>query len=311
MDKNNFKFTLLTMAMFSQVSIATNFGVSSEDKLSQGTETSLGPVIEIPVSTDITESARDAVKLSDGTILVYNGTAAPKLSVYANNNWSDLTFTGWSTVNNGSYGGIASDNRFVWLTDMDTGGGPSNELNGIVQIDLDGQVPDFRFAEDIEPIDLTLGKDGLLYALWPGGSPEGRFVNVYNPHDASFIETISLAGIFGHTGHRSIAVDANSNMYIADWDGDLQMIDKDGNVLSTLDVGGSLYDVDIVDGKIITGDRFGKVYIADLQLQNYQEYDISELNNTFDDFGYGVFILGDSVDISNIIIDYIFADDFE
>ena len=194
---------------------------------------------------------------------------------------------------------------------METFGEPEDELQGIVQFDLDGLVPDLRFAEDIEPIDLTLGKDGLLYALWPGGSPEGRFVNVYNPNDASFIETISLADIFGHTGHRSIAVDENSNMYIADWDGDIQMIDTEGNVLSTLDVNASLYDVDIVDNKVIAGDRFGNVYIADLQLNSYQEIAISDLDNTFDDFGDGVFILGDSVDTSNITIDLIFEDDFE
>ncbi len=311
MERHQLKRSFIALALFSQASFATNFGVSSEDKLGQGTEAGLGTVVNIPVANDISESARDAVKLSDGTILVYNGTFDPKLSVYANNAWSDLTFSGWSTVNNGTYGGIASDNRFVWVTDMSTGGDPDDALHGIVQIDLDGQMPDFRFAEDIEPIDLTLGKDGLLYALWPGGSPEGRFVNVYNPNDASFIKTISLADIFGHTGHRSIAVDENSNMYIADWDGDIQMIDRNGNVLHTLDVGGSLYDVDIVDGKVIAGDRFGDVYIADLQLQGYQEYAISDLNAQFDDFGHGVFILGDSVDTSNIIIDYIFADDFE
>ncbi|WP_154224326.1 hypothetical protein [Marinicella rhabdoformis] len=296
------------MVFLTQVVTATDFGISSDEKIGQGNEISLNTT-NIPISQDISESARDAVKLSDGTLLVYNGTFDPNLSVYSNNVWSDLTFSGWSTVNNGTYGGIASDNRFVWVTDMRTFGDPEDELHGIVQFDLEGQVPDVRFADNIEPIDLTLGKDGLLYALYPGGSPSGRYVDVYNPNDASFIKTISLADIFGHTAHRSIAVDENSNMYIADWDGDLQMIDSEGNILSTLDVGGSLYDVDIVDGKIISGDRFGKVYIADLQLQNYQEYLSSDLNSGFDDSG--VFILGDSVDTSNIIIDYIFADDFE
>ena len=293
-------FTLITTLTF-----ATDFGVISEDFVAQGSDVSFSSKIATPEFGP----ARDAVKLSDGTILVYNGTFSPNLSVHANNAWADLTFDGWSCVNNGSYGGIASNDRFVWLTDMETFAAPGDEQQGIVQIDLEGQLADFRFAENIEPIDLTLGKDGLLYALYPADSPEGRFVDVYNPNNASYLKTISLADIFGHTGHRSIAVDENSNMYIADWDGDLQMIDKDGVVLNTLDLGSNLYDVDIVDGKVISGDRFGGIFIADLQLIDYQELAIEDLDSDFN--GNGVFILGDSVDTSNIIIDLIFVDDFE
>ena len=301
------KFFLLTL--ISTTIFATDFGVSSEGHIAQGNDITFTSNIAIPVSTAVTESARDAVKLADGTLLVYNGSASPMLSIYANNIWENLSFTGWSTANNVSYGGIASNERFVWVTDMNTSGGIDNHLHGIIQFDLDDQISDFRFAEDIDPIDLTLGKDGYLYALYPGGSPSGRYIDVFNPVDASYIKTISLADIFGHIAHRSIAVDAQSNVYIADWDGDIQMIDSSNNVISTINVGSSLYDVDIVDNKIISGDRFGKIYIADLGLLNYQEIELVNLDSSFN--GQGVFILGDSVDTSQINNELLFEDGFE
>ncbi len=300
---------LLLLTLISSSVFATDFGISSEGQLAQGNEVTFTSNITIPVSTTVTESARDAVKLADGTLLVYNGTFSPVLSVYANNVWSDLNYPGWSTANNGTYGGIASNDRFVWVTDMDTGGGIDNDLKGVIQFDLEGLSPDFRFAEEIDPIDLTLGQDGYLYVLYPGGSPSGRFIDVYNPNNATFIKTINLADIFGHTAHRSIAVDAESNVYIADWDGDIQMIDVDNNVISTTNVSASLYDVDIVDNKIISGDRFGKVFIADLDLLNYQEIEIEDLDSSFN--AQGVFILGNSFDNSQIIYDLIFKHDFE
>ncbi len=298
--------TFITL-FFSAAVLATDFGISSESRIAQGDEISFTATVEVPAN-DGFGAARDAVKLSDGTLLVYNGTFEPVLSVYANGIWADLDFAGWSTANNVSYGGIASDDRYVWVTDMDTGSG-AYELNGIVRFDLDGVDADVRFADGIDAIDLTLGKDGLLYALYPGGSPGGRFIDVYNPNDSTFIKTINLVDVFGFTEHRSIAVDANSNIYIADWDGDIQMMDRDNNIIATNNVGGSLYDVDIVDGKIITGDRFGQVYIGDLQLQGFVTHDVEDLDPIFN--GSGVFILGDSVNPSDVVIDLIFADDFE
>jgi hypothetical protein len=297
------KKILIIFVCFAQASFATDFGISSENHIAQGNDVVFTSNITIPVSSAPTEYARDAVKFRDGTLIVYNGSATPKVSVYANETWDEFGFHGWSTANNITYGGIASNEKYIWVTDMNTSGGIDNHLKGIIQFDLTGQIPDFRFADDIDPIDLTLGKDGLLYALYPGGSPEGRFINVYNPKNAAFIETISLADIFGHTGHRSIAVDEDSNIYIADWDGDIQMIDKNSSVISTINVGSSLFDVDIVDNKIISGDRFGKVFIADLQLQNYAEIEIENLDSSFN--AQGVFILGESVNFFD------FKDSFE
>ena len=52
----------------------------------------------------------------------------------------------------------------------------------------------FRFADGTASIDLTVGLDGLLYLLSPGGSPGGRTVDVYAPNTYGFVRNIHLTG---------------------------------------------------------------------------------------------------------------------
>lgn len=237
--------------------------------------------------------ARDIVMDSSGRVHVYNGTFDPFLSTFdpATENWQHRTFPGWSTVNNGTYGGIGVFGDSVFLTDMRTfGDNGADEAQGIIRFDFSSQTFT-RFATNIEPIDLTVGFDGRLYALHPGGSPGGRFVEVYDPNTLAHLDTISLADIFGHTAHRSIAVDADGSMLIADWDGDLQKIDSDGNLLNDTQLVGdwigrpisaSLYDVDVgPNGTIAIGSRFGEVFVSDNNFSAVSDFDLG---------GSGIFV---------------------
>ena len=219
--------------------------------------------IPYPGTDPSTESARDIVATPSGDVFVFNGTFRPFLSTLntSTDTWQHQTHEGWSIVNNGSYGGIATFDHFVYVTDMLTDG------NGVVRFDLENGTSQ-RFAENIEPIDLTIGLDGLLYALYPGGSPGGRFIDVFDPSTMDFLHTISLAAIFGHTEHRSIAVNANGDIFIADLDGEIQKIDAAGNVLIVrlLDHCSScnLFDINVSkDGLVVIGDRFGGVTLTD------------------------------------------------
>ena len=220
--------------------------------------------IPYPGTDPSTESARDIVATPSGDVFVFNGTFRPFLSTLSTSTdtWQHQTHEGWSIVNNGSYGGIATLGDFVFVTDMLTDG------NGVVRFDL-ANGTSLRFAENIEPIDLTIGLDGLLYVLHSGGSPGGRFIDVFDPLTMDFIHTISLADIFGHTEHRSIAVNANGDIFIADWDGEIQKIDAAGNVLNVrlLDhcyLACNLFDINVSrDGLVVIGDRFGGVTLTD------------------------------------------------
>lgn len=230
--------------------------------------------VQSPVASHTTRTKylRDiAVKGND--LYIYNGTFDPYLSIYdsQSSSWNHHTYSGWSTVNNGTYGGIDTIGKYVFVTDMRTfGDDGADEASGIVRFDISSGSAE-RFANGIEMIDLTVGHDGYLYGLFPGGHPGGRFLDVFDPFSLVHVNSISFADIFGHTGHRSIAVDAESNVFIADWDGDIHKIDSEGNILLSMnlcsELGGSncsFYDIDIyLNGLIAIGEREGSVILTD------------------------------------------------
>ncbi len=223
-----------------------------------------------------TEYARDIVVLNRSYILVYNGTFDPYLSILDinTNTWTHRKDPGLWTINNSSYGGIAANEDYAFLSDM----GPDyNNPEGVVRFDLDSMASvEIEVGEGV--IDVNLGLDGKLYALFPGGSPGGRYVKVYNPEKLTHIGDVSLADIFGHTAHRAIAVNEIGEMFIADWDGDIQKIDQAGNVTAQTSICGlgyscSLYDVDVAeDGTVISSSRSGDVFIMDSDLQNIRYF---------------------------------------
>src|SRR5262249_16236488 len=55
------------------------------------------------------DTARDLVEDQSGKIYVYNGTFTPSLATYSpsTSQWTQQNYTGWGTVNNQSYGGLA------------------------------------------------------------------------------------------------------------------------------------------------------------------------------------------------------------
>ncbi len=126
---------------------------------------------------------RAAVMDNNGNIDVYNGTFTPTLTtlnpatgaVVAN-----TTLAGWSTINNTTYGGLAAYGNYVFATDETTANG--GDANGIVRFDINAFTAE-RFDNNVgDYIQITMGKDGLLYALTPSGSPGGRECDVFDPN---------------------------------------------------------------------------------------------------------------------------------
>lgn len=249
-----------------------NILVSSKDANTITEYTPSGSIVQtFAVSHPSNEQVRDLTVDNQGQIHVYNGTFDPILSTIdpETGTVTDTTFSGWSTVNNGTYGGITSFNDKIFVTDMETSGdNGADEAQGIVVFE-GGNAS--RFATDIEPIDLNLGLDGLLYALEPGGSPGGRMVHIYDPTTLAKIREIDLTpnSSTGFTSdRRAIAVNDVGELFVATWSGTVFHLDATGNFLNSTDISCgnfncSLVDIDInSDGTILLTERFGDVLMT-------------------------------------------------
>jgi Domain of unknown function (DUF4347)/Cadherin-like/Putative Ig domain/WD40-like Beta Propeller Repeat len=229
--------------------------------------------IPIPSNNETSGYARDLIIDDQGRFHVYNGTFSPILSTYtpATNTWSSRTLAEWSTANNTSYGGIDYYQNFVFVTDMNTGGGAAK---GIVRFNLtDGTSTRFASGVSEEFRDLTIGLDGNLYALGNYGP-----VYVYNPVTLAFIKSINLSFV----DHRGIAVDENGDIFTADWNGNVNYFTPTGQLVRSTAAGGtSLNDINIVNGQLWMGDRNGKVITTDTSFSSFSSWNSSGTNGVF------------------------------
>jgi hypothetical protein len=229
--------------------------------------------------TDIRDIAVDR----NGVVYVYDGTFTPVLRIVdpARGVLDSLICPEWTTVNNGSYGGIAVFDTFVFVTDMKTAS-ESDTGHGVIRFNVKKRSA-LRFAKLLDPIDLNIGRDSLLYVLSPGGSPEGRIVYRYDPVKLNLIDTMELTVILGWTGHRSVAAAENGDMFLADWDGDIQRVSQSGEVKKSIKTLGFYNDIDITrDGRLILGDdKWSNLLVYDSSLALSDSVKIPSSNGIF------------------------------
>lgn len=211
-----------------------------------------------------------------GKLAIFNGTFYPELSVFNGTHWESLNVDGWSTPNNVSYGGITSIGPVVFVTDGYTASG--GEAKGLIAIDLDdGSGSSEHFINTSDYIDITLGRDNLLYAL---RNTYGD-VDVIDPATLEIIRSVDL----GHTSSsRGVTANAEGMIFMVSWNGYIGHYDASGVLLNTLPIGGNLHDIDIdSNGKITVGSRFGQVYLTDETLSTFTEIPVTG-SNTFVSF---------------------------
>lgn len=217
-------------------------------------------IVPYPSTTNAADQNRDLIVDENGQIQLYNGTFLPTLTTIdpATGNATQEAIPGWSTINNVSYGGIATFHQYAYLTDMSTAG--AGDPEGIVRVDLtDGSWQ--RYATTQQFQDLTVGLDGQLYAL-DGNNPS--LVREFNPITMALERNITLPTY----DFRGIAVAAKGDIFAVDWNGGLSHLDSNGNLINKLSTGYSnLSDIDLrSDGTIALGGRFGDVVLTDTSL---------------------------------------------
>jgi|GEM_PF-2385682 len=211
--------------------------------------------------------ARDLTVSPGGGIELYNGTFTPSLSRYdsAAAAWTHWTYAGWSTVNNVSYGGIASCQSAIFVTDMATAG--AGAPRGLVRFDLFTGAAQ-RFADTVDFIDVTLGQDGRLYAL----ASNEYTVYVYDASTLALVRTVSLPAYV-----RAITASATGELYGASWDDHIYRFSASGVLLGQLHSGAyDLIDIDIssVTQEVAVGSRFGTVILTDLELGSLHAFSV-------------------------------------
>ena len=228
-----------------------------------------GIVQTIPIPRPGDDEARDLVVDRQKSLQVFNGTFDPYLSTYdPAGGWTHHTYPGWSIINNGTYGGIATFEDYVFVTDQRTFG-PGDEPSGIVRFSL-RDYSAARFADGGDYIDLTLGLDGLLYALYPSGSPGGTSVDVFDPASLALLRTVSLP--FG-LSPRGLAVDAAGRIFTAGFD-QIRRFSRTGTLersVTTSALVGSFHDLGDIDidasGRLVMGGWCGEILVSNSDLE--------------------------------------------
>lgn len=211
---------------------------------------------------------RDIVVGSAGEVFAYSGTFNPTLATLTPSTGAITrnSFPGWSTGNNGSFGGIATLGDFVYVTDTETAN--DGDTFGIVRFDTQGGNT-LRFGPRGYS-DLTVGGNGLIYGLGLNGSD----VDVFDPTSNQLVDTISFLG----TGTvRGIAVDRDGTIFASSFNEFVSSHDSDGNLINSFAfaAGGSFLDDDLGDlnindnGDLIISSRFGGLLIGDTSLTNF------------------------------------------
>jgi hypothetical protein len=234
-----------------------------------GTLVNSTPIPDTPNTGDY-QDARSMTVDPDGNFNVYNGTFSAYISTYSptSQTWSHSTFPGFNTFNVVGYGGVAAFSNYVFATDDSV----NNDGSGIVRFDNSGG-PTTRFADGNDFIDITMGLDGLLYAL---GGAAG--VSVYDPTTLAHVRDISFHDNVADP--RSIAVDEAGNLYLGEYQADAVVkLDPTGsNILATKQFISPAGNPDgwkiglDRDGQVVVGGGTGTVYLTDESFANVQTF---------------------------------------
>jgi hypothetical protein len=217
------------------------------------------------------ECLRDMVVGPDGSIDTFNGTFSPFFTRYSpsSKTFTHTNFSGWSTINALSYGGIAAYQSFVYVTDMATYGTWLDSASGIVRFDQATNSA-ARFLDGIEFIDLTMGLDGYLYALTE------TYIYVYHPVTMGRVRRIFLPAVLpAGADIRGIAVDQTGRIFLAElYTGTVFRMNSSGTIEMSGSTGSNnLLDIDIDEtGRLILGQRFGQVILGDSTLNSFTSF---------------------------------------
>ena len=214
-----------------------------------------------------------------GNIYVFNGTFTPTLATYnaVAGMWSQQTYPYWNTVSNGTYGGLAYLNGYVYASDNTLGTDPQQGSSGIVRFNIANNSA-ARFFDGYQLISLNLGPDGLIYAL----NGEAT-VFVIQPTTMTLVRTVQLRY---SDDVRGVAVSATGDIFAANLGNSISHYTSSGQWLADYNTGHYSIGIDISpEGIVAVGTNNGLIYEMTTAFTNVRIIDTGTGSDTFVRFG--------------------------
>jgi hypothetical protein len=204
----------------------------------------------------------DLVLDQNGEVEIYDGgDAASYLSGYSFSQtaWRQHAYPGWNPWTSYNFNeGIATFGNFVFVTDKTTNDFGAPQTPGLIRFSL-ADYSAQRFATDLTFCHLTVGQDGLLYAVI--GGTAGYQINVYNPLTLALLRTITLDG--AQNVHQ-IAVNQSGEIFATAFD--VFHFDKTGKFVKSIRLSGNLSDIEISSSGQLAAASYGTITLLDQSL---------------------------------------------
>ena len=224
----------------------------------------VGSSLYAPVFNDGT--TKDVVVSPGGGLVAYNGGWPPDghvVTVAGGIATGTHTIDGMNLVGRTFYGGIATLGRYVYAADMAQGGDSGPGQQGVIRFDTAQGWSAQRFLTDHSIQDVSLGADGLIYAL-DGGT---RQAFALNPQTMATVRTIQLP----FTDCGGMTADSSGNVYLGTFGDGLYKIAPDGTVLMH-DTTNSPIDLDMSTDNRLLGSNNTLVTVWDTSLKVVSQF---------------------------------------
>ena len=212
---------------------------------------------------------------NSGNLHVVNGLSTCGISNYnaTTGIWSTVNIPGMVVTGYMSGGGLALSGNSLFFSKN------SGVANSLVKYDIPtGTYTSFGVSDE-QPLDISIGPGGFIYALEGVGSPSGRSINVYDPSSLALSRTISLNSIaFGNNGGlvRTLLVRPDGKIWANQLYNPMFLVDNNGVLQNSYYPAHSNQMVDFdqaADGTIAMSGIDGHVYLYDQNLNSLSDFD--------------------------------------
>lgn len=240
-----------------------------------------------------TEQIQGVAATTTGLLAVYDGVFTGGISVLNSNTgiWNQYQVPGLTASGNGK---LAVMGDYAFAVDDYT---VVTQVSGIVRMNLtDGSWVRFGTNSSLpqdQPIDLTLGPDGLLYALDGDGSPGGSGFDVFDPNTLNLVRHVDFPSDFAQgpgMASRMLRVDRSGNILLNELYGPLYKFSPSMNLLGTYQYSTSpgpfVDDMNLAaDGSVMITEFDGTVVTLDANLQQVGSFKTPGVSSYCDSYG--------------------------